>query len=262
MTTRSPGLEAVTPSPSAATMPAPSAPRMRGFGTEGRPWRSQRSRWFSEAARRADEHLARRPARGPGTSSQRRAPRARRPRESGRPSSALTLQLAKGVCPRVLTQGELRRLAAELGIDAIGAAPAEPYDETERHIRDRRARGLFAGHALHHGAARGVLPSGAALSGGAHRRLRGALLLRAGPRSRGRARGGCRATRGATPTRRCASSSTTLGASARRRRTACSSTRTSTWTARARPGQGSASTARTRCSSPAATDHGSCSARS
>ena len=45
--------------------------------------------------------------------------------------------------PRV-NQAELRRLAEGLGIDAIGAAPAEPYAETERHIRERRARGLFA----------------------------------------------------------------------------------------------------------------------
>ena len=43
-----------------------------------------------------------------------------------------------------MNQAELRRLAEELGIDAIGAAPAEPYAETERHIRERRARGLFA----------------------------------------------------------------------------------------------------------------------
>jgi epoxyqueuosine reductase len=43
-----------------------------------------------------------------------------------------------------MQQAELSRLAAELGIDAVGAAPAEPYDETERHIRERRARGLFA----------------------------------------------------------------------------------------------------------------------
>ena len=43
-----------------------------------------------------------------------------------------------------MNQAELRRLAEELGIDAIGAAPAEPYVETERHIRERRARGLFA----------------------------------------------------------------------------------------------------------------------
>jgi epoxyqueuosine reductase len=39
---------------------------------------------------------------------------------------------------------ELEALAQELGLDAIGAAPAEPYDTTERHIRERRARGLFA----------------------------------------------------------------------------------------------------------------------
>ena len=44
----------------------------------------------------------------------------------------------------VVTAAELGRLGDELGIDVIGAAPAEPYVETERHIRERRARGLFA----------------------------------------------------------------------------------------------------------------------
>ena len=39
---------------------------------------------------------------------------------------------------------ELTRLAAELGLDAVGAAPVSAYEETERHIRERRARGLFA----------------------------------------------------------------------------------------------------------------------
>ena len=43
-----------------------------------------------------------------------------------------------------MNQADLQRLADELGIDAIGAAPAEPYEETERAIRERRARGLFA----------------------------------------------------------------------------------------------------------------------
>jgi epoxyqueuosine reductase len=43
-----------------------------------------------------------------------------------------------------MTSAELNRRAWELGIDVVGAAPAEPYDETERHIRERRARGLFA----------------------------------------------------------------------------------------------------------------------
>ena len=45
---------------------------------------------------------------------------------------------------RFVTLAELERLAEELGIDVVGAAPAEPYEETERHIRERRARGLFA----------------------------------------------------------------------------------------------------------------------
>jgi epoxyqueuosine reductase len=43
-----------------------------------------------------------------------------------------------------VNQAELEALGQELGLDAIGAAPAEPYAATERHIRDRRARGLFA----------------------------------------------------------------------------------------------------------------------
>jgi epoxyqueuosine reductase len=43
-----------------------------------------------------------------------------------------------------MTVEDLRRIADELGLDAIGVARAEPYEETERHIRERRARGLFA----------------------------------------------------------------------------------------------------------------------
>ncbi len=43
-----------------------------------------------------------------------------------------------------MRRGNLEALADELGLDAIGAAPAEPYEETERRIRERRARGLFA----------------------------------------------------------------------------------------------------------------------
>jgi epoxyqueuosine reductase len=44
-----------------------------------------------------------------------------------------------------MTAAELARCAAEIGLDVVGAAPAVPYTETEEHIRDRRARGLFAG---------------------------------------------------------------------------------------------------------------------
>src|SRR5712692_7104081 len=44
----------------------------------------------------------------------------------------------------VIGVGHLQELAQELGLDVVGAARAEPYAETERHIRERRARGLFA----------------------------------------------------------------------------------------------------------------------
>jgi epoxyqueuosine reductase len=43
-----------------------------------------------------------------------------------------------------VTARELELAAEELGLDAIGAAPAAPYEETQRHILERRARGLFA----------------------------------------------------------------------------------------------------------------------
>ena len=43
-----------------------------------------------------------------------------------------------------MTAAELTRLGDELGLDAIGAAPAAHYEETERHIRERKERGLFA----------------------------------------------------------------------------------------------------------------------
>jgi epoxyqueuosine reductase len=42
-----------------------------------------------------------------------------------------------------VTTDELKHRAAQLGLDAVGVARAEPYLETERHIRERRARGLF-----------------------------------------------------------------------------------------------------------------------
>jgi epoxyqueuosine reductase len=43
-----------------------------------------------------------------------------------------------------MNAAELEQLADELGIDVVGAVAADPYEETERHIRNRRARGLFA----------------------------------------------------------------------------------------------------------------------
>ena len=43
-----------------------------------------------------------------------------------------------------MTARDLERMASELGLDAVGATPAEPYEGTERHIRERQGRGLFA----------------------------------------------------------------------------------------------------------------------
>jgi epoxyqueuosine reductase len=43
-----------------------------------------------------------------------------------------------------MTADELGRMAAELGLDVVGAARAEAYERTEREIRERRERGLFA----------------------------------------------------------------------------------------------------------------------
>ncbi len=63
--------------------------------------------------------------------------------EDLRPSVLVDAHGLHGQNPR-MTAAELSRLAAEVGIDVVGAAPAAPYDETERHIVERRERGLFA----------------------------------------------------------------------------------------------------------------------
>jgi epoxyqueuosine reductase len=39
---------------------------------------------------------------------------------------------------------ELERLAQEVGLDVVGAARPEPYEEAEQHIRERSALGYFA----------------------------------------------------------------------------------------------------------------------
>src|SRR5919109_1349190 len=64
------------------------------------------------------------------------APPARRPRGS--------VLLSCGHNLPHMNAAELNRLAEELGLDVVGAAPAAAYEDTERHIRERRERGLFA----------------------------------------------------------------------------------------------------------------------
>ena len=125
---------------------------------------------------------------------------------------------------------ELARLAEELGIDALGASPAEPYGRPSgtsasgaraacsptcaSRWRSRRCR---------------AIPRRCSTARAPSSRRRSATTPR--PRSRRRATAACRATPGATRTRSCASGSTrSAGGSAAS--TACSSTRTSTSTAR------------------------------
>jgi len=43
-----------------------------------------------------------------------------------------------------MTTPEVERLGDELGLDVLGVTRAEAYTETERHIVERRGRGLFA----------------------------------------------------------------------------------------------------------------------
>jgi epoxyqueuosine reductase len=42
-----------------------------------------------------------------------------------------------------VTTADVQRLAARLGLDAVGVTAAAAYTDTERHIRERKARGLF-----------------------------------------------------------------------------------------------------------------------
>ena len=44
-----------------------------------------------------------------------------------------------------MTTVDVREVAADLGFEELGVARAEAYEATERHIRERRERGLFAG---------------------------------------------------------------------------------------------------------------------
>ncbi len=43
-----------------------------------------------------------------------------------------------------MTATDVREVAADLGFDELGVTRAEAYEATERHIRERRERGLFA----------------------------------------------------------------------------------------------------------------------
>ena len=91
-----------------------------------------------------------------------------------------------------------------VGVDAR----PRPTTGTERHIRERRARGLFGADALHDGPSRGVVPSRARCSTArAPSSRRRSATARPSPSGR-RVTAGCRATSGTTATPSCARSST------------------------------------------------------
>ena len=147
-------------------------------------------------------------------------------------------------------QGEqLSRLGDELGLDVVGAAPVAPYEETERHILERRARGLFAD--MRFTMARPeVSCHPETLLEGARTVVSAALCYwlegQEPPPGDGRLP---RYTVGQRPLRGelARAAATQLGARGSAASTACSSTRTSTSTARRPRAPASASTARTRC---------------
>ena len=188
ITTRSPGSRPVTPSPSASTTPAPSAPRIRGFGTDGSPLRIQTSRWFSAEARRRTSTS---PAPGHGI---------RRLLEHEHLGAAVLMD------PHCAHRGRLSGVnAAEL--DALCAGTRARRDRRRAgravrrhrapHPRPPRARPLRR-HALHDGAARGVVPSRDALPGRPHRRSPRRSATGSPSPSARQDTAGCRATRGST----------------------------------------------------------------
>ena len=140
---------------------------------------------------------------------------------------------------------EAVRLGEELGLDAVGVAPAEAYAETERHIVERRRRGLFAGMKFTMAQPeRSCHPE--TLLDGARTVVSAALCYWEAETPLEEGKDDLRATPGPMDTRRWASGSTCSGA-ASAATTACLSMRTSTSTARPPPGAASGSTARTRC---------------
>ena len=163
--------------------------------------------------------------------------RARRPRGCGSPSRGTIFHMTAAELERLAAGARPRRRRRGAGVGVRGDRAAHPRAQE---------RGALRRHAVHDGAARGVLPSRDAAAGRAHRRLRRALLLRAGAGAASR-RGTAPAlhvVRRATP---CCASGSTSSAGGSAASTACSSTRTSTSTARPPHARASASTARTRC---------------
>ena len=79
-----------------------------------------------------------------------------------------------------MTAAELSRLAADLELDVLGAAAVAPYHDTEQHIDERKARGLFADMRFTMARPEVSCHPETPRGGSADRHLRRSLLLRAG----------------------------------------------------------------------------------
>jgi hypothetical protein len=97
-----------------------------------------------------------------------------------------------------MTGAELNRLAEKLGLDASRAGPGRRIHRTERHIRDRRDRGLFAD--MKFTMAKRDLVSSGRCSPARGRCLRGARYYAPAPEQLTTDQAACLATRGITPT--------------------------------------------------------------
>ena len=147
---RSPGLITTRSSVPAIT-PAPSAPRMRGFGTDGSPLRIQTSRWFSDAARSS---ISTSPSAGSGIGHVFEAQNLR---------AAVLVdanRLHRRHNPRMNDRRRPSGWATSSASTPLGVARAEAYEETERHIRRAPRAWPVRRDEVHDGAARDVLPSG------------------------------------------------------------------------------------------------------
>ena len=143
-----------------------------------------------------------------------------------------------------MTGAELNRLAADLGLDVVGAARAEPYLDTEQHIRDRRARGSSRTCASRWRGRRSPVTPSTSWTALERWSLLRSATSRMAP-SQAPTRVACRATRGATSTH-CYASGSNGSVVRSAARTASSSTRTTTSTVKPPSVRASRSTGRTR----------------
>ena len=181
-----PGLM-TTRSPVPARTPAPSAPRMRGFGTDGSPLRIQTSRWFSDGGAELDENL---PVRAPDRRRPRSgAPRGRRPRGCESPS--------RGHNPRMTRAASLHGSATSWARRRRrGAAPSRTTRPNGTSVSAVRGGSSPTCASRWRGRRSRAIRSAAARRPHASSRPRSATTRRSATPSR--ARGGCRATRGTT----------------------------------------------------------------